>query len=225
MRDRSQRTTVLILVGVRLYREGLADALARDPRLDLVGAAADAGNALELTFKLRPDVVLVDLQLPDAAPFVRACTTGPPNAAVLALTRSDSEEELLAVAQAGITGYVTHDTSLTELAVALESAARGEMICSPRAAATLLRQLGALTRHAHAGEGGGLTPRELQIVQLIDAGRSNKEIARELYIEIPTVKNHVHNILEKLGVRRRGEAAAKLRRRGTLGGAVSAPKL
>lgn len=202
---------------MRLYREGLADALTRSSRLEVAGSAATADDALELALTCRPDVVLLDLALSDGARFVRACTASRLNQTVLALTRSDTEEELLAVAEAGIRGYVTHDTSLDELVLALESAAHGEMLCSPRAAATLLRQVGALARHAHElAQHTGLTPRELEIMELVDAGRSNKEIARELYIELPTVKNHVHNILEKLGVSRRAEAAAKLRGRGIL---------
>src|SRR5947209_11754692 len=173
--DFAARTTVLIVVGVRLYREGLATALARDERLEVVGTAANVDDALELARELRPDVALVDLQLADGARLVRACTAETLNQAVLALTRSDTEEELLAVAEAGLTGYVTHNTSLDELVLALHGAAHGEVICSPRAAATLMRQVGALARRARGtGSDAELTARELQIAQLIDAGRSNK---------------------------------------------------
>jgi DNA-binding NarL/FixJ family response regulator len=156
--------------------------------------------------------------------MVRTCACSAPAIRVLALTVSESEEELLAAAEAGISGYVTHQSSLDELVDAVHSVARGEMLCSPRVAALLLRQVGALARREVpvAGldsdrSGERLTMRELEILELIDAGRSNKEIARELYIEVPTVKNHVHNILEKLHACRRGEAAAKVRAQGLLG--------
>jgi DNA-binding NarL/FixJ family response regulator len=214
-----RRFTVLIVVGVRLYREGLTNVLAGHPRLEVAGTAADSSGALELARALQPDVALVDLGFADGVDFVAACADDAVDMPVLGLTRSDTEEELLAVAEAGISGYVTHDTSLDELAIALESAVHGEMICSARVAATLLRHVGALARRTNPSRSAaGLTPRELEIAQLIDAGRSNKEIATELYIEIPTVKNHVHSILEKLGARRRAEAAAKLRGYGILDG-------
>jgi len=209
---------VLIVARVRLYRDGLAQALARDPRLRVVGTAAEANDGLKRVFELRPDVVLTDLEMPGGDRLVRACVRAAPDSKVLALCVSDSELELLNAAEAGVSGYVTHDTSLDELVSAVESVSRGEMLCSPRVAATLLRHVGALaTRARPLREEARLTPRELQILELIDAGRSNKEIAGELYIEVPTVKNHVHNILEKLCVGRRAEAAAKLRDRRLLG--------
>jgi two-component system nitrate/nitrite response regulator NarL len=222
--DRTERSPsglpirVLIVARVRLYRDGLAETLARDPRLHVVGTAAEATDGLKQVFELRPDVVLADLEMASGDRLVRACVRAVPNAKVLALCVSDSEHELLNAAEAGVSGYVTHDTSLDELVSAVDSVARGEMLCSPRVAATLLRQVGALANRARPRrEEARLTPRELQILELIDLGRSNKEIARELYIEVPTVKNHVHNILEKLCVGRRAEAAAKLRDRRLLG--------
>jgi two-component system nitrate/nitrite response regulator NarL len=210
---------VLIVARVRLYRDGLAETLARNPRIQVVGTAAQATDGLKKVFELRPDVVLADLEMDSGERLVRACVRAVPNAKVLALCVSDSEHELLNAAEVGVSGYVTHDTSLDELVSAVASVARGEMLCSPRVAATLLRQVGALASRARPRrEEARLTPRELQILELIDVGRSNKEIARELYIEVPTVKNHVHNILEKLCVGRRAEAAAKLRDRRLLAG-------
>jgi two-component system, NarL family, nitrate/nitrite response regulator NarL len=203
---------LLIVAGVRLYRDGLSEALAGGERIEVVGTAADAASGLARALELRPTVALVDLAMPDSVKLARACGRVSPKVKVLALTVSDSEVELVAVAEAGISGYVTHDSTLEELAGAVESIARGEMLCSPRVAAALLRKVGALSRRANPQRTDlRLTARELQILELIDAGRSNKEIARELYIEVPTVKNHVHHILEKLSVGRRAEAAAKLR--------------
>jgi DNA-binding NarL/FixJ family response regulator len=209
--------TVLIVARVRMYREGLAASLAAHDRLDVAGTAADAGSGLVQAVELQPDVVLVDLEMPKSVVLVRACARTVAASKVLALTMSDSEEELVRCAEAGIAGYVTHESSIDELVETVESASRGEMRCSPRAAAVLVRHVGALARHTETGGiASRLTARELEILELIDAGRSNKEIACELCIEVPTVKNHVHHILEKLSVRRRAEAAAKLRAHGRL---------
>jgi len=112
----------------------------------------------------------------------------------------------------GIAGFVTSEASVAELVAAIESVARGESLCSPSVVAALLRRLGSLARSwAEADPTQPLTRREREILELIDEGLSNKQIAQRLRIELPTVKNHVHNILGKLGVRRRAEAAALVR--------------
>ena len=214
--------SLLILVRVRLYREGLARALGASSRIGVLGTAADVDRGLAGVLQLRPAVALVDLDATDRLRFARACARAAPAVSILALTVSDTDEELLAVAQAGISGYVTHDSSLDQLIGAVESAARGELLCSPRVAAGLMRQVGTLARRSvPVGPETRLTARELEILELIDEGLSNKEIARELYIELPTVKNHVHNILEKLSVGRRAQAAAKLREHGLLGAGLT----
>jgi DNA-binding NarL/FixJ family response regulator len=124
------------------------------------------------------------------------------------------EHRILACAEAGASGYVPHDASLEELLTVVQAVAQGELLCSPRMAASLFRRLAAL---ASAGTGrdhqvvGTLTDREREITLLLERQLSNKDIARTLHIEVATVKNHVHNILHKLGVATRTEAAARLR--------------
>ncbi|HEX6228839.1 MAG TPA: response regulator transcription factor [Solirubrobacterales bacterium] len=126
---------------------------------------------------------------------------------------AESEDVVIRCAEAGVAGYVPHDATLEQLIEVLDAALRDEVVCSPRLAGTLLRRVGALAREI--GPAGGsdvrLTARETQIVALIDEGLSNKEIAARLQIGTPTVKNHVHHILEKVGASRRGEAAARVR--------------
>lgn len=202
---------VLIAVGVRLYREGLARLLTEQAGIVVKGIAADQVSAVVKAQTLSPDIILLDTGLPDSLTTVRALLQVAPTSRVVALAVTETEAEVISYAEAGVSGYVTRDGSFEELVATIRSVASGELFCPPRIAAVLLRQVA----RAAAGLGQDfrrLTTRELQIVQLIEEGFSNKEIACRLCIEVSTVKNHVHNILEKLGVTRRGEAAARVRR-------------
>ena len=125
---------------------------------------------------------------------------------------AETDDEICECAEAGIAGYVARNGSKEDLIAALENAVRGEFLCSPRTAASLFRRLAAhFQTTKQRPPQAALSSREQDIIALIDRGLSNKEIARQLKISLPTVKNHVHNILEKLQVRRRGAAAALLR--------------
>jgi DNA-binding NarL/FixJ family response regulator len=203
---------VLIAAEIRLYREGLADMLRQEPGVEIVGTASGADEAVRTLRALSPDVVLVDLGSLDNAWVVRALAAAVPGTRVVALSVPNTEPDLLACAEAGLAGYVTRDGSIEDVVAAVEAAARGEVLCSPRMAATLFQRVATLAlERSPAAIESRLTHRELQILDLIDQGMSNKEIARRLMIELSTVKNHVHNILEKLQVRRRTEAAARAR--------------
>ena len=207
---------VLVVAGVRFYRDGIAAALSADPRFDVVGSVADVPEAAAAFASLEPDVVLLDLAGADPAAQVSKLLEASPSARVVALGVTEAEEDVLPLAEAGVAGYLTRDGSVEDLLTTVESVAAGETICSPRMTATLLRRVALLARERGAHEPDhdrDLTSRERQIVALIDEGLSNKEIATRLRIELATVKNHVHNILEKLHVHRRGEAAAAVRHR------------
>ena len=210
-------TRVLLVADIRLYREGIESVLADREPLEVVGAARDADEAVELAAAVQPDIALVDVAMADAVAGVRAIRRAVPGVKILALTVAETEAEVLTCIEAGVSGYVTRESSVDDLVAAIQSAGRDEMLCSPRIAATLVRRVAALAAGAtRARPEAVLTGRELEIVGLIDEGLSNKEIATRLLIEVPTVKNHVHNILEKLQVRRRADAAAALRARGAL---------
>jgi DNA-binding NarL/FixJ family response regulator len=203
---------VAIVADTRLYRDGLALVLGGDLRISVVGTAAHRDQALASLPDLNPDVVLVDMGMPDSPAALRAIVERVPRSGVIALGVVEEDDDVLGCAEAGAAGYVPREASLDDLVHVIESVVRGEAICSPRVAATLLRRVAVLA--AGGGPGlprGSLTRREREIVRLIDDGLSNKEIARTLGIEVATVKNHVHNILEKLQVNRRGEAAARVR--------------
>jgi DNA-binding NarL/FixJ family response regulator len=203
---------VLIVAEIRLYREGLADMLRAEPGVDVVGTAAGADEAVRALRERHHDVVLVDVGLPDNAWLVRALLAAVPGTRIVALAVPEVEDSVVACAEAGVAGFVTREGSVEDVVAAVEAVARGETLCSPRMAASLFQRIAtlALERSPQSIE-SRLTARELEILDLIDQGLSNKEIARRLTIELSTVKNHVHNILEKLNVTRRAEAAARAR--------------
>jgi len=202
---------VFIIAGVRLYGEGLAEVLGRRPCIEVVDVAADPVTGLQRVRDFQPDVVLVDTSMPDALTVVRAIltTTGAPK--VIALGISEDDHDVLAFAEAGVGGYVGREATIDHLAAVLESVARGEVPCPPRLVARLLTHISVLAARGPVPAEASLTRRELEVVDLIDCGLSNKEIARRLCITVPTVKNHVHRILGKLQLDRRAEAAAWVR--------------
>ena len=206
--------SVLIVSEVRLYREGLAELLARECTLRVVGTAVHTLDALVKAAELEPAVVVLDYAAADSLSFSRALIQIRPDIRVVALGLPDGDDAVLAFAEAGIAGYVARDGSVHDVVAAIESAARGELLCSPQLAGTILRRLAWRTAvGGDAAPPSALTSRETEVVRLIDQGLSNKEIAVQLGIEVATVKNHVHNLLEKLRVHRRAEAAARLRGR------------
>jgi len=205
---------VIVATAVRLYREGLADALASRQGLQVAGVAAGADDCVAAAAALAPDVVVCDAGMDGALDAVRAIA-GTTAARVLALGVPDRVDEVLACAEAGASGYVTRDASLDELVAAVRAIMREELVIAPPMAAALLQRVGDLAR-SHAShrddDAVRLTARETEIVALVDAGLSNKQIAARLSIQPSTVKNHVHNILEKLEVEGRADAAAAVRR-------------
>ena len=206
---------VLVIAGVRLYREGIASILDREPGISVVATGVDGPDGLEKIRALRPDVALLDLDVPAICAVVTAAARDAPEVKVVALGMLDRDDDVIACVEAGMAGYVPRDGSMSDLVRRVELAARGEMQLSPSVAARLARRVVALSGAVRAERERDhpiLTNREAEIVDLIDQGLSNKQIAEHLCIELPTVKNHVHHILGKLEVRRRGEAAARVRR-------------
>lgn len=204
---------VLIISAIRLYRDGLAQVLGRDDRVQVFGAFDTIERSMQQRPESgRPDVVLLDTTDPDALKDMRLVSAEFPGAKVVALGVARDDGDVIACAEAGIAGYVFRDASIDELFATVESAARGELRCSPEMAATLLRRVANLARYGGSAGAANVTRREREILDLIDRGYSNKQIAAQLFIEVATVKNHIHNILEKLDVRTRAEAAAKTRK-------------
>jgi len=201
--------SVLIAVAVRLYRDGLAMMLSEHKHLRLAGAVATSMDARAAVRELKPDVVVVDVSLDDVLHLMRTLSAEQPKSRMLAFAVQEEISTILEYAEAGADGFVTANGSIAELAEAIELAAAGELLCSPRIAADLLRR--AARREKQQTEQGVarlFTVREQQVFSLLKQGRSNKEIASSLRIAEATVKNHVHHVLEKLQVPNRGQAAA-----------------
>jgi two-component system, NarL family, nitrate/nitrite response regulator NarL len=206
---------VFVASDVRLYREGVCRLIATEGSLELAGAAATAESPSRLRGGAKADVVLVDATQRANLMLAREISAAAEEGAVVALVAPNQEDDLLAWAAAGVSGLVSWEASPHELFEILKRAARGETPCSPEVAEALMRRARGNPGRGF-GSNGSLTEREAQIAQLVADGLSNKAIASQLSIELATVKNHVHSVLEKLGVHSRGEAAAKLR----LGGGV-----
>jgi DNA-binding NarL/FixJ family response regulator len=160
----------------------------------------------------RPDFVLVDVSDRDGLLGIRRLLRALPGLCVVALTVPETEDSVVACAEAGAVAYVTRHACTEEVVATIVRAARGEAMCSPTMTAALLRRISTLANGSNGGRrAAALTARELEIAELIERGLSNKEIGARLQIELPTVKNHVHRILGKLGVDGRAEAAAWVR--------------
>jgi two-component system, NarL family, nitrate/nitrite response regulator NarL len=206
------RVRVLVVAGVRLYREGLAANLGAREELSVVGSAASGDTARELVASLKPDVIVLDMGLSAALNVVRAIRGDAPTVKIIAFAVEDLDFEVIACAEAGVSGYVPCEASIDDLVEAIKNLTRGEVYCPPRVAASLFQHVASLASVVrHPSGNRSLTRREREVVALIDAGLSNKEIALRLHIEVSTVKNHVHNLLEKVQATSRTQAAARLR--------------
>jgi two-component system NarL family response regulator len=202
---------VLIVDDHALFRRGLELVLAAEPDLDVVGEAGDGVEAIERATELTPDVVLMDVRMPGVGGIeaTRRIRNAHPSTKVVMLTVSEDEEDLFAAIRAGATGYLLKEVSIDEVADAVRAVARGQALVTPSMASKLLGEFNALSRRVDAQHGSAprLTDREVEVLKLVAKGMTNKDIAAELVIAENTVKNHVRNILEKLGLKSRMEAA------------------
>lgn len=211
---------VVVMARIRFYREGLSRLFAELGGFSVVGSLQTPSGASAAIRELDPDVVLLALDGEVDVGLVREIVREAPRSRLVTLGITDDDTRIVALAEAGVCGYVGVDAGSKELVSIVTSVARGEALCSPRVTAILLRRVATLAR-SQAEEAPAprstVTSREREIFTLIARGLSNKEIARDLCIELSTVKNHVHNVLEKLQVPGRAEAVALLRRRAELG--------
>ena len=205
------RVRVLFVSDVRLYREALAAWCQDRPEVRIVAAVGHYDAALAVAREQRPEMALLDMRMPDGCDLARALLQALPELKLVGLGLAETEDNVLAYAGVGFAGYVPREAPLDQLVEILRGIARGEVRYSRSITAALLHRLAGAASAPVTGR-MPLTPRETEIVRLIDDGLSNREIAQRLAIEPATVKNHVHNLLEKLHVSRRGEAAARLRR-------------
>jgi DNA-binding NarL/FixJ family response regulator len=205
---------ILLVDDQTLFREGLRTLLSAQPDLEVVGEAGDGEEALREAARLRPDVVLMDLRMPvlDGVAATRRLQAVQPESRVIALTTFDDDEYVFEGLRAGAVGYLLKDVSSPKLFEAIRTAARGEAFLQPSIAARVVAEFARLTGPPPSPPlplVEPLTDRELQVLRLMAAGTSNKEIAARLFITPGTVKNHVTSILGKLGVSDRTQAALK----------------
>lgn len=186
---------ILITDDHPVVREGLAGMLAGQPDFEVVGMAEDGETAVRLHASLSPDVTLMDLQMPglDGVGAIEAIKAQQTSAHILVLTTYDSDADILRAIEAGATGYLLKDTPREELFRAIRTAAKGESVLAPAVAARLMTRM-----RAPAEE--NLSGREIEVLQLVAKGYSNKEIGKELRISTATVKTHLIHIYNKLGV-------------------------
>jgi len=210
----TDQVLVLIVDDHEVVRDGLRAVLRRRPELVAVGEADSVASAIKEARRTKPDVVIMDVRLPDGS-GVEACReirAERPETKVLMLTSYAHEEAVLASIMAGASGYLLKETRSQSLIDAIERVARGESLLDPGVTNKVLERL----RAGKADKGDDLSllsEQERKILDLIAEGKTNKEIAQEVFLSDKTVKNYVSSILSKLGLRRRSEAAAFIARR------------
>jgi NarL family two-component system response regulator LiaR len=215
--------SVLVVDDHAVVRQGLRTFLELQDDIEVVGEAADGDAALAAVASLAPDVVLMDLVMPklDGVSAIERLRDAAPGTRVIVLTSFLDEDKVLPAVRAGAAGYLLKDVQPAELVRAIRMADRGEALLHPAVAARVLRELAA--DGARAERRDLLTARELEVLALIARGRANKAIAFDLGVAEKTVKTHVGNILGKLGLSDRTQAALYAVREGLAGGDPSGP--
>ncbi|MEU7785329.1 response regulator transcription factor [Amycolatopsis sp. NPDC049159] len=212
---------VLLVDDQALFREALGTLLATHDGIDVVGEAGNGEEALSQAAALTPDVVLMDLRMPvlDGVGATRRLRRAHPAVQVIALTTFDDDEDVFAALRAGAVGYLLKDVSSARLIEAVRAAARGESVLQPSVAAKVVARFAQLADAPEPRPQPLVVPlsdRELEVLRLLSGGRSNREIATTLFLAEGTVKNHVTNLLGKLGARDRTQAALRARDLGLL---------
>ena len=221
---------IMIVSDIKIYCEGLHRILASVEGANVVGAVSTREAALDIALEFRPDIALLDMTMANSCDLARELAVAGGSSKIVALAVPNDDQDIRRYAEAGITAYVLRESSTDDLVDAVKRAAQGECYCPPRIIACILRMLESQASDLEIASPPPtfinsapastlpslgalrLTPREQQVIPLLAEGHTNKAIARELCIEVSTVKNHVHNILSKLEVRSRSQAVFLLRK-------------
>jgi len=205
---------VLLVDDQTLFRTGLSRLLDEDPRVEVIGQAVDGNDAVKQAEKLKPDVVLMDLKMPnlDGVEATRQIVAANPAARVLILTTFETDNHVIQALKAGASGYVLKDSQVDAIVSSILAVASGERVMASAVANRVLEMLtGASTPKEFYD---GLTVREVEILRLLATGMANKQIAYRLTISEKTVRNHVSNMYEKLGIYDRSQAVLYAVRKG-----------
>jgi len=208
--------TILLVEDHKIVREGTRQLLEQSPDLTIIGEAADGEEAVRLTTELLPDVVVMDVRLPrlNGIEATKAIKDQHPDMPILILSAYDDDRYVFPLLDAGANGYLLKTTSGAELARAIRTVQAGETALDPHIAHKVVERLTHHQRYQSRDMKEGLTEREIQVLQTVAQGKSNREIGEALFISPHTVQVHVRNIFGKLGVNNRIEAVAYAVRQG-----------
>jgi DNA-binding NarL/FixJ family response regulator len=205
---------LLIVDDHPVVRDGLSAMFERDPEFEVLGQASDGAAGVQMAEALHPDVILMDLRMPgmDGVAAITELARRHSAARILVLTTYDNDSHVLPAIEAGATGYLLKDSPRDELLRAVRGAAHGNAVLAPSVAARLMNRV----REPAGASAGPLSQRELEVLEMVAAGTTNREAARRLFISEATVKTHLLNIYAKLGVSDRAAAVAEAFNRGLL---------
>ena len=219
-KQEAEDTTVLIVDGNILFREGLAAILDNQPSFSVVSHCGSADVAVQQVVKLKPDVVLIDMNLSDGSglQLVRDILTAEPESKVVMLTDIESDDLLIGALRNGAKGYILKNVPITTLTASLKGLCRGEAALSRTQVTRVLNEISHSYKDRNISEPdhAQLTFRELEVLKLVGIGASNREVAERLMISENTVRGHVHRILKKLSLKNRREAAQYGRKHGLI---------
>src|SRR5256885_14523878 len=211
IQEPERRGRIIIADDHELARLGLRTMLEPEPDLEVIGEAATGREAVALSSQLQPDLVLMDIRMPDLDGLVatRAIKQDHPRTSVLIVTVSEDPDYLLEALRVGAAGYVLKDASRREVVAAVRQVLSGESPLDAKLSAQLIRRLAGQSRESSSGHTDDLTHREMEVLRLVAEGKTNAEIAQSLFISVGTVKVHVERIIYKLGVSDRTQAAVR----------------
>jgi DNA-binding NarL/FixJ family response regulator len=208
-----RRGRIIIADDHELARLGLRTMIEPEPDLEVIGEAATGREAVALSSQLQPDLVLMDIRMPDLDGLMatRAIKQELPRTSILIVTLSEDPDYLLEALRVGAAGFVLKDASRREVVAAVRQVLSGESPLDPKLAAQLIRRLAGQTppKLEPAKHGDNLTQRELEVLRLVAEGKTNHDIAQALFVSVGTVKVHVERIIDKLGVSDRTQAAVR----------------
>jgi DNA-binding NarL/FixJ family response regulator len=203
---------VVVTIETRIYRDGIAQLLDNYNDIEVVAAASNLEEALDICLKTMPHILLVDATFPETLPTIRRLKQEVRNLKIILLSMRACRNQMSMFAGEGVLEFVTRDDSIDDMRQAIIAAMKDGFWCSSQVAKLLLEQTPTTFEAQDRFADLPLTRQQANVLQLLESGISNKEIARKLHIETATVKNHVHHVLQKLKVSSRGEAAAIYRR-------------